>query len=51
MTIDEERRLAYVGIIVPRRNSDYVVCKERRQYGDLARPELSRFLLSFASDI
>ncbi|MDQ5891882.1 MAG: ATP-dependent helicase Rep, partial [Pseudomonadota bacterium] len=43
--VDEERRLAYVGITRAQRELFFTLCKERRQYGELVRPEPSRFLL------
>jgi len=43
--IDEERRLAYVGITRAQKTLIFTLCRERRQYGELVRPELSRFLL------
>ena len=43
--VEEERRLAYVGITRAQRNLWFSLCKERRQFGDLIRPEPSRFLL------
>lgn len=48
--IDEERRLAYVGITRAQRELFFSHCKERRQYGELIRPELSRFLLELPQD-
>ena len=43
--VEEERRLAYVGITRAQQNLWFSLCKERRQFGELIRPELSRFLL------
>ena len=43
--VDEERRLAYVGITRAQKELTFTLCKERRQYGELVRPEPSRFLL------
>lgn len=43
--VDEERRLAYVGITRAQHMLTFSLCKERRQYGELLRPEPSRFLL------
>lgn len=48
--IDEERRLAYVGITRAQRELFFSHCRERRQYGELIRPELSRFLLELPQD-
>ena len=43
--VGEERRLAYVGITRAQQNLWFSLCKERRQFGELIRPEPSRFLL------
>ncbi|CFR25944.1 DNA helicase Rep [Yersinia kristensenii] len=48
--VDEERRLAYVGITRAQRELFFTLCKERRQYGELIRPEPSRFLLELPQD-
>ncbi|KGA33442.1 DNA helicase Rep [Pectobacterium odoriferum] len=48
--VDEERRLAYVGITRAQRELFFTLCKERRQYGELVRPEPSRFLLELPQD-
>ncbi|WP_272664592.1 DNA helicase Rep [Providencia sp. PROV174] len=48
--IDEERRLAYVGITRAQRELFFSHCRERRQYGELIRPELSRFLFELPQD-
>lgn len=42
--VEEERRLMYVGITRAQRELTFVMCKERRQYGELIKPEQSRFL-------
>ncbi|NUY57029.1 DNA helicase Rep [Salinivibrio sp. EAGSL] len=42
--IDEERRLAYVGLTRAQKALTFVVCKERRQFGELIKPQQSRFL-------
>ncbi len=48
--IEEERRLAYVGITRAKRALTFTLCKERRQYGELIKPEPSRFLLELPQD-
>ncbi|NIH11487.1 MAG: DNA helicase Rep [Serratia symbiotica] len=48
--IDEERRLAYVGITRAQKTLIFTLCRERRQYGELVRPEPSRFLLELPQD-
>lgn len=48
--IDEERRLAYVGITRAQKELTFTLCKERRQYGELMRPQPSRFLLELPQD-
>ncbi|WP_340622124.1 DNA helicase Rep [Xenorhabdus siamensis] len=48
--IEEERRLAYVGITRAQRELFFTLSKERRQYGELIRPEPSRFLLELPQD-
>ena len=42
--VEEERRLAYVGITRAQKELTFSLCRERRQYGELVRPEPSRFL-------
>ncbi|MFH4665550.1 DNA helicase Rep [Vibrio cidicii] len=42
--VEEERRLMYVGITRAQRELTFVMCKERRQYGELLKPTQSRFL-------
>ncbi len=42
--VEEERRLMYVGITRAQKELTFTLCKERRQYGELIRPEHSRFL-------
>lgn len=48
--IEEERRLAYVGITRAQQTLTFSLCKERRQYGEITRPEVSRFLLELPQD-
>ncbi|CDL87014.1 DNA helicase Rep [Xenorhabdus cabanillasii] len=48
--IEEERRLAYVGITRAQQELFFTLSKERRQYGELIRPEPSRFLLELPQD-
>ena len=48
--IDEERRLAYVGITRAQTELSFILCKERRQFGETVRPEPSRFLLELPQD-
>ena len=48
--VEEERRLAYVGITRAQQNLWFSLCKERRQFGELIRPEPSRFLLELPKD-
>lgn len=43
--IEEERRLAYVGITRAQQALTFTLCRERRQFGEQIRPEPSRFLL------
>lgn len=48
--IEEERRLAYVGITRAQRELIFTMAKERRQYGELIRPQDSRFLAELPQD-
>jgi superfamily I DNA/RNA helicase len=48
--IEEERRLAYVGITRAQRQLFFTLAKERRKYGELITPEPSRFLLELPQD-
>ncbi|MCT8682970.1 DNA helicase Rep [Glaesserella parasuis] len=43
--VEEDRRLAYVGITRAQQTLTFSLCKERRQYGEVIKPEISRFLL------
>ncbi len=42
--VEEERRLAYVGITRAQKELTFTMCKERRQFGELLKPTQSRFL-------
>jgi ATP-dependent DNA helicase Rep len=48
--VAEERRLAYVGITRAQLTLTFSLCKERRQYGEMLKPEPSRFLLELPAD-
>jgi ATP-dependent DNA helicase Rep len=48
--VEEERRLAYVGITRAQRELIFTYAKERRQYGELIRTEPSRFLYELPQD-
>ncbi|VEH65405.1 ATP-dependent DNA helicase Rep [Rodentibacter pneumotropicus] len=48
--VEEERRLAYVGITRAQKALTFSLCRERRQYGELIRPEPSRFLVELPGD-
>lgn len=48
--VEEERRLAYVGITRAQQRLIFTMAKERRQYGDVTRPEPSRFLFELPQD-
>lgn len=48
--IDEEHGLAYVGITRAQKELTFALCRERRQYGELVKPEPSRFLLELPQD-
>ncbi|MDA7745792.1 DNA helicase Rep [Psychromonas sp.] len=42
--VEEERRLAYVGITRAQKELTFTLAKERSQYGEVIKPEPSRFL-------
>lgn len=48
--VEEERRLAYVGITRAQQRLIFTMARERRQYGDVVRPEPSRFLFELPQD-
>lgn len=48
--VEEERRLAYVGITRAQQSLTFTLCKERRQFGELIKPQPSRFLLELPQD-
>ena len=48
--IEEERRLAYVGITRAQRELIFTQAKERRQYGEVMKPTGSRFLDELPQD-
>jgi ATP-dependent DNA helicase Rep len=48
--IDEERRLAYVGITRAQKVLFMTLVKERRQYGEVINPEPGRFLHELPQD-
>ncbi|MCW8995489.1 MAG: ATP-binding domain-containing protein, partial [Psychromonas sp.] len=48
--VDEERRLAYVGITRAQQELTFILAKERNQYGELTKPTPSRFLLELPQD-
>ncbi|CAH0534758.1 ATP-dependent DNA helicase Rep [Vibrio stylophorae] len=48
--VEEERRLAYVGITRAQRELTFTLCRERRQYGELIKPTPSRFLEELPQD-
>ena len=48
--IEEERRLAYVGITRAQRALFFTLVKERRQFGEVINPEPSRFLHELPQD-
>jgi ATP-dependent DNA helicase Rep len=48
--IDEERRLAYVGITRAQEQLYFTIARERRQNGEFIEPTPSRFLYELPSD-
>jgi len=48
--VEEERRLAYVGITRAQRELIFTYARERRQYGEVIKPEPSRFLDELPQD-
>lgn len=48
--VEEERRLAYVGITRAQRELIFTYAKERRQFGEVIKPEPSRFLYELPQD-
>ncbi|MDP8052533.1 DNA helicase Rep [Pasteurella atlantica] len=48
--VEEERRLAYVGITRAQQTLTFSLCKTRRQYGEIIKPEPSRFLMELPQD-
>ncbi|MEH8017318.1 DNA helicase Rep [Rheinheimera muenzenbergensis] len=48
--VEEERRLAYVGITRAQRELFFTYARERRQFGEVIRPEPSRFLHELPQD-
>ena len=48
--VEEERRLAYVGITRAQRELIFSLAKERRQFGEVINPEPSRFLFELPPD-
>jgi len=48
--VEEERRLAYVGITRAQKELWFVLCRERRQFGETMRCEPSRFLMELPQD-
>lgn len=48
--IEEERRLGYVGITRAQQELFFTLAKERRQFGEVIKPEPSRFLYELPQD-
>ncbi|NQY33981.1 MAG: DNA helicase Rep [Alteromonadaceae bacterium] len=49
-SVEEERRLAYVGITRAQRELIFTYARERRQFGEVSRTEASRFLHELPQD-
>jgi len=49
-SVEEERRLAYVGITRAQRELIFTYARERRQFGEISRTEASRFLHELPQD-
>lgn len=49
-SVEEERRLAYVGITRAQKGITFTLCKERSQFGEKIKPEASRFLQELPQD-
>lgn len=48
--IEEERRLAYVGITRAQKQLTFSYCAQRKKYGEMSSPEPSRFLTELPVD-
>jgi len=48
--VEEERRLAYVGITRAQKELIFTYARERRQFGEVSRTEASRFLHELPQD-
>lgn len=48
--VEEERRLAYVGITRAQKELTFILAKERNKYGETINPTPSRFLLELPQD-
>lgn len=48
--VDEERRLAYVGITRAQQQLIFTMARERRQFGEVMQPQASRFLHELPQD-
>lgn len=48
--VEEERRLAYVGITRAQKELTFIIAKERNQYGEIIKPTPSRFLSELPQD-